>query len=552
MSEALARPLVSSKPAFWASAMGPYNAGVIMVFTSSAPSIPVCRELVVSVDRQQDPATCVLANRSNLRVSVLLASYVAIGDEITFPVPMAGVVGTEIYVTKSSPSSGLNRCLYQAPIGYVTQPKLNKRNQHFVSAEVQQKALGISAILLPCGTLRDYFYRLPIAAGKDAQPNFYDTLRIPASASPAELRVAYKLRHLEVDGGTRSEQLALERAFNILGLPELRACYDALLADPEAPATFPYGGFGSLLVSGERSRDGQTFFAQRILAFAPERRRCRFHLPLRQCDFYEDRALCRDVRRKLEFWLDPALLGTLWDPTWNQWKHLLGAKMEVDATFIQSGKYRKRGGAWELVRWETALPSRLAVQLPADFQQQLETAKTTHHRFGQYSRALDQIRFCLEHRAIERTELERMCSGLGIPSGFDIAQINWRADYDPFFYRQLTRRARRIYLFRGEYIFDLEKAVVVETPQLGHATYVFAKPRSMEGFLALYTRITKEDIRRNRDNVGERLGFLGRAIHGTNARAWLKEMRQRLGEKMDFASAVAAEPPCSPRQPDKV
>jgi hypothetical protein len=32
---------------------------------------------------------------------------------------------------------------------------------------------------------------------------------------------------------------------------------------------------------------------------------------------------------------------------------------------------------------------------------------------------------------------------------------------------------------------------VVETPQLGHATYVFAKPRSMESFLALYTKTTK-------------------------------------------------------------
>ncbi|MGC2324901.1 MAG: hypothetical protein WA463_19860, partial [Terriglobales bacterium] len=146
---------------------------------------------------------------------------------------------------------------------------------------------------------------------------------------------------------------------------------------------------------------------------------------------------------------------------------------------------------------------------------------------------------CLEHRAIERTELGRMCSGLRIPSDFDITQISWRPDYDSFFYRQLSCRTRRIYLFRGEYIFDLEKAVVVETPQLGHATYVFAKPRSMEGFLALYTRITKEDIRRNRDNVGERLGFLGRVIHGTNPRAWLKEMRQRLGEKIDFALAVA-------------
>ena len=40
------------------------------------------------------------------------------------------------------------------------------------------------------------------------------------------------------------------------------------------------------------------------------------------------------------------------------------------------------------------------------------------------------------------------------------------------------RRARGIHLFRGEYIFDVERAVVVETPQPGHATYVFAKPRS--------------------------------------------------------------------------
>jgi hypothetical protein len=149
----------------------------------------------------------------------------------------------------------------------------------------------------------------------------------------------------------------------------------------------------------------------------------------------------------------------------------------------------------------------------------LETAKITYRRFGQYSRALDQIWLCLEHRAIEKAELQRMCAELRIPSDFDVAQISWRPDYDAFFYDQLSRRARRIYLFRGEYIFDLEKAVVIETPQLGHATYVFAKPRSMEGFLVLYTKITKEDIRRNRDNVGERLGFLGRIIHGTNPRA---------------------------------
>jgi hypothetical protein len=138
-------------------------------------------------------------------------------------------------------------------------------------------------------------------------------------------------------------------------------------------------------------------------------------------------------------------------------------------------------------------------------------------------------------------DLEHMCSELRIPGDFDVAQISWRPDYDPFFYRQLARRARRIYLFREEYIFDVEKAVVVETPQLGHATYVFAKPRSMDSFLALYTEITKDDIRRNRNNVAERLGFLGRVIHGTNPRAWLKELRQRVGEGIDFAAAAIAD-----------
>ena len=284
--------------------------------------------------------------------------------------------------------------------------------------------------------------------------------------------------------------------------------------------------------------NGKTFFARRILAFSPDLKRRRFHIPLRRCDFYDDRALCRDVRRKLEFWLDPVALQTHWDPTWNQWKHLLGSKIEVEGTFVQAGKYRKRRDEWELVTWETALPSRLKVRVASDLPQQLEAAKSTYHRFGQYSRALDQIRLLLEHRAIEKAELVRICSDLRLPSDLDVAQISWRPDYDPFFYRQLSRRARRIYLFRQEYIFDVEKAVVVETPQLGHATYVFAKPRSIESFLGFYTSITKDDIRRNRKNAAERLGFLGRIIHGTNPIVWLEEIRERVGEAIDFEVAI--------------
>ena len=64
----------------------------------------------------------------------------------------------------------------------------------------------------------------------------------------------------------------------------------------------------------------------------------------RSFQFYEDSALCRDVRRKLELCLDPAVLHTVWDSTWNQWKHLAGVAIEVNATLVQRGKYRKRRG----------------------------------------------------------------------------------------------------------------------------------------------------------------------------------------------------------------
>ena len=502
----------------------------VMVSTPAIRSFQVCGERVVSISREQAALRCTFANRARVLVPLLLANHIATGDEIAFPVPADDALGPEIYVTKAS-STRTRTCLYLAPVGYASKPKLDKREQGFVSAQIRAGNLGISSVFLACEQLRDYFYRIATTGREPVRATLYETLHIEPSASPAEIRVAFKLRNLELKmiGAARSEQVKLERAFNILGHPELRAHYDALLIDPEVPATFPYGGFGSLLVTGERSRDGETFFARRILAFLPEQRRRRFHLPLRSCYFYRDRAVCRDVRRHLEFWLDPVLLHVAWDPSWNRWKHLLSSKLEVDGVFVRSWKHKKRGSEWERVDWETGLPSRLSVKLPADFQQDVGSARDMYSRFGQYSRALDQIRLCLEHKAIERKELERICSELGIPGDFDIAQISWLPDYDPFFYRELSRRARRIYLFREEYIFEVEKAVVVETPQLGHATYVFAKARDMDNFLARYTKTTKTDIRRNRDNVAERLGFQGRVVHGIDPRAWLQEIGQRLG-----------------------
>jgi len=496
------------------------------------PSIGrVCSERIATFVRQENAICCILANRERVLLPLFVASHIAIGDEITFPIPDQEAVGPELVIKKTR--SVRRTCLYLAPIGYITPPKLDKRHQGFVSAAVRDGNLGVSWVFLGCETLRDYFYCISTEERAPERGTLYKTLHVGASASLAEIRVAFKLRSLELKtvGVALAEHVKLERAFNILAHPELRAHYDSLLGDLDVPAIFPYGGFGSLLVTGERSRDGQTFFARRILAFLPEQRHRHFHLPLRNCDFYADKAVCRDVRGHLEFWVDPVLLHVAWDPSWNRWKHLLSSKLEVDGVFVRSGKYKKRDRNWDLVDWETALPSRLSVKLPTDFEHDIERARNTYSLFGRYSRALDQIRLCLEHKAIERKDLVRMCSELRIPGDFDIAQISWRPDYDPFFYRELSRHARRTYLFRDEYIFEVEKAVVIETPQLGHATYVFTKPRNMDSFLILYTKTAKSDIRKNHDNIAERLGFLTRVVHGANLRAWLREVRQRVGDE---------------------
>ena len=294
-----------------------------------------------------------------------------------------------------------------------------------------------------------------------------------------------------------------------------------------------------ILVGGDRSRDGQTFFATQILSFQPELRERRFHAPLRNFDFYDDRATYHDARRKLEVTLDQSAMPITWDATWNRWKHLSGVKVDLQGTFVQTGKYRRRNGQWNLVKWETALPSRIRVKIPPSITDQIETARRSYHRFGKFSDALGQIRARIEREPMEREQLRSLCWDLGIPGDFDIAQITWKPDYDQSYYRQLCGRARRLYLYRDEYIFDTSGGIAVETPQLGHATYLFSKPESIEAFLAVYTATTKKAIRQNRANVAEKVGFLGRVVHGSNPKIWLRTLKQRLGEAAEGAEMVS-------------
>ena len=131
-------------------------------------------------------------NQTKLLLSRFLGSRAAIGDEIAFAVTTGDDVRTEILISKHG-VSGRDRYLYQAPIGYVSQPKTGKRKQQFVSAQVHGGRLGLGAVVLPCGALCGYFYRLPHSRDRNDRSTLYQILRISPNPSASELRVAFKL-----------------------------------------------------------------------------------------------------------------------------------------------------------------------------------------------------------------------------------------------------------------------------------------------------------------------------------------------------------------------
>ena len=503
---------------------------------SPPPTSVVCKR-VVRLQADGPNIRCLFSDDTSQVLSRFVGGFIRPADQVEFD-PSATDAAQEFRVIQAPERSRSE--LYMVSIGYVTHPKADKRNDYFVRAEVAGPRLGIRRIHLPAKAVRDYFYFSNRRHPGSQDETLFDLLKTTPAASPADLRLALKVRMLELqtEAAHRERWIAAERAFNLLANPELRACYEALLRDPDTPAVFPYGGFGSLIAAGGLSADRETFFATRILSFSPERRQRRFRALLRKIEFFGAYAVYRDSRRKAEVFLDKVSLPLAWDPTWNQWRHLVGAKFGIDATFIRSGKYRLHEGEWQLVNWETALPSRLQITTPADIQEVVANARKAYGRFGQFFDVIQGIRARVEREPVERQELRRICSDLGIPSDFDIAQISWKPDYDAFFYNQLCKRTRKLFLFRDEYLFELEHTVVVEVPEQGHATYIFSRPADLQHWVREYARTPKDDIRRNRANAAERLAFVGRVTHGRDPRAWVRDLRKRIGDPVDYALAT--------------
>lgn len=394
-------------------------------------------------------------------------------------------------------------------IGYVARAKPTARGTCYLRAEVEDAQCELRSLFIDAAAVREYFYNSP-----------YTVLRASPDASFADLRLAYRLALLE----RPAERAAITAAFDILGDPELRAMHNA----PEEDCVFPHSGFGAIRISGQRSSDDEAFFARRILEFTPHQRRRQFRAALRRCDFYDTHAVLRDGRRKVVLTLDPSLTPFRWDATWNQWKHLLGLRAGVSATFVESGAYRQRGGEWKLSRYEVALPSTLAITFPSTAAAEIERARVIHRRLGQYFDALEPWRARTQREPVDSRAIEAFLQALGAPGDLQPHLVTWQPDYEEFYFNALRRRARSMHLWRNEYVFQLDRGVAAEIPQIGHATYLFQTPSHLKEWLAIYTGASRQDIRTNRSNVAERLGFVGRLRRHDNPKKWLRELETRV------------------------
>lgn len=426
--------------------------------------------------------------------------------------------------------------MLHATIGYAAQPKESKTGEWLVRTELPNCVTDLKALFISGDALRCYFYSLG-----DSEASLYDVLGCSADSGATELRLAWRIKSLELIATVETARNGshAERAFNVLAHPDLRKCYDALRTDPDAPPLFPYGGFGSILVEGDLAEDGRAFFARRILAYRPAITNRKVTFLLRQCEFLADRIVCRDPRRRIEVTIDASLFaGVRWDLTWNQWRHWLKTRIEVDASFVQSGKYQLVQGEWVLRKWLSALPSRLKVKPPENLAADIERARAIHHLLGQHADVVERARAEIEKQPVEYKIVQRWFDELGVSPELKPQHVAWQPDYDAYYFDQLRRRAATWYLFGREFLFALPNVIVSEIPQAGHATYVFAKPQSLDAFMRRYGSTTRDDIRHNRANRATDLGFVGRVIRGARKKRWLANVLKLAGEKADYVEAL--------------
>src|SRR6266446_3865708 len=101
-----------------------------------ADALPsACQRKVVKTNPTGAKTECLFADGTSILVSNFVASFIRAGDELLFPLEHEAVdAGPQNYIRKTNPEERRwDDC--QAENGYSTQPRKDKRNNLFVSAE---------------------------------------------------------------------------------------------------------------------------------------------------------------------------------------------------------------------------------------------------------------------------------------------------------------------------------------------------------------------------------------------------------------------------------
>lgn len=396
----------------------------------------------------------------------------------------------------------------------------------------------LQSLSIAATAIRSYFFGVDDLDGRIE--TLYEVLHVDQQVTMSDLMVAWRLRRAELTIGesTISQKRRAERAFNILALPELKNGYDQLLKHQDAAPLFPFGGAGTLLLEGQFLAGDRTFVGHRILDFIPERKEQKLSLLLRCAEFFEDRIEIRDPRRRIQVFMDVRLSADVKaDQSWNVWKHWIRSRLEVEATFVTSVKERLDQGARIVSKWSVALPSRLRVTVPEGLMADIECARAFYDLLGRHSDLIRQISAQIDSSPAEHCLVEKWFRDFNAEHELRPQHVNWQPDYDDFYFEELRKRSKTWFLFREEYLFVWHKILIAEIPSLGHATYLFLRPQSLEEFLAEYAKTARDEVRRNLDEIASRLGFIGRVVRGRRKMRWLNEVLTRAGEQVARGNA---------------
>jgi hypothetical protein len=247
-------------------------------------------------------------------------------------------------------------------------------------------------------------------------------------------------------------------------------------------------------------------------------------LALRRLRFEGPEAVYRDARKRMLIHFDSSLLPMQWTDEWNTWAHLALGSITVKAIFWQQTRFRRTEAGFQPRVRSQPFQSTLAVQNPSSVAPRFDAARAFWEHFHPHADAVALLRARLEQEAIEAQQAAEWCHAHGVRPPVEARWINWEPDYEEALYRELAARARAVYLFRNEYLFVFEQAVVSEIPQVGHASYIFHPNTPLNAFLRSYAQTTRHAIRTEPKTAREAIGYAGRIPHQKDLSVWIERI----------------------------